>query len=378
MRSGGSAGSSSHRGGRAPRSRPPAPVLARREALRAALAAERHGDDAEAERRYRAALAGRPSSGELRLDLALACLGTGKRREAYGLLRALAAPALAHRAPPFGGDDTLAWYADLCAEFGDVQGAARAYGAATAALARTEGFRPADRKALAHVSGGERALMESRRRDAERHWRRAIDLAPRLIGPRLAIAALRFDDGRVEDGWTMLREAKRLGPNGDRAGWNGLISAYDRGERPEEARTMLRQAERAIPAPDARAWCDLARTGLLVGDRAVARRSFDRARKAALPSDAVVWCLLAAGDSELGDLARTREAIARARPIARPQDVSLYGGLARAVGRLGRFDEAEGMFRAAMPFANEAQAQGLESGLAEIRSRRGAAGVGVH
>lgn len=360
-----------------PTALPPA-VHDLRQARRAAYAAEIQGDGAEAERQYLAALAKQPDLEDARLGLARTYAAYGKRREAWEIYRPLVEPSLGVRKPAFEGNDTLAWYADLAAEFGSARNAERA--AELAIPRKPRGGLPKGKRllALAHLWAASPRLP---RAAARRHAERATELDPAQIAAWLRIAELLLEDSQREEAKDRIAKAEQLAASGSWEDCVTIASFYHRQNRQIQARTALGQAVRRIHPSDSPAWlalstaadaCNRGRgpiaTKVDPGIAAIAHRSLEKARQTVRPND-VETLMQIAQDYGRTDLARAKAMVEAAKRTTPPQATRLYGRIATAFLFLGEKDEARAMLRQALRYAPEEERDWIDRALAPLEGR---------
>ena len=362
-------------------SRVPERIPGLSEARHRATLAERRGDEAEAERAYRLAFGMKPTSDDLRVGYARACLALGKRQEARRLLQPLVERSLARREPVLGGSDTLASYGDLLMEAGELRAAERVYRLAAnrfsgqSALGGGVTPIPTDLSspiaklgprrlaAWASLEGSWSARGADLADAAERHLQQAIAWDPGFWEAWKDLARIRFREGREAEGAAAFARAKRLTRPGEPA-WIDLAGLeFDFGV-PSEARAMFAQAERSMAPADAIGWLALAH--LYRSNHLGQKDEMDRrAWRAAGPNDAEAWRQLASEYAGT-DRVRAMTAARRAKALTKSTEVVAYGTLATVFGQLGEKAEEKTMLLAAMPHADRAQQDWLWSSVKRL------------
>ena len=336
------------------RSLRPAPMLATpsRERLlkMKGLRAERDGDLPGAEARYREALALDPKSGTVRLALGRLRLAQGDRRGAWPFFRAL---------PPFGGEDVLAWVADLGGEFGAVDPES-----ALKEIVPRDGATGDRHLAWAHFAAS-RVLSSADARAAVAHLRRAVALDAGLVPARLALVERLASDRKVA--LSMLDQARARTMPAQANLWARVARAYDRFGGPEQALAMARSAG----AKGGPAWCALGESALSRQDRATARLRFDAARRLARSGDAELWCRLARDYLVVGEPSSASAAVDAAQRTLLPGQAGLCLGLATVMAALGRDTESRRTVERSRPYADERQRDWIRARLAMPDGRHG-------
>jgi Tfp pilus assembly protein PilF len=237
------------------------------------------------------------------------------------------------------------------------EAAARLAGAP--ALRLTEAQRKAQGAALDEYVEGQRYMSDlpsgpynlgnlyaalGRPADAERQYRRAVEIDDQLYMAKANLATLLAGGGRLAEAEKLLREAHAVQPRHASISFNlGLLLAEE-GKR-EEAEKMLRASLAADPRMAAAAF----NLAVLVGER----RPFDAvplARKAAAlrpeaPRYAWTLAFYQVRSGDLKGAAETLEALLRAHP----EYAEAYGLLAEVYARQGRSAEAQELVRRRPP-----------------------------
>jgi tetratricopeptide (TPR) repeat protein len=180
--------------------------------------------------------------------------------------------------------------------------------------------------------------------DAERQYRRALEIDNQLFMAKANLAMLLATGGRLEEAEKLLREAHAVQPRQAGISFNlGLLLA-EQGKR-EEAERMLRASLAADPRMAAAAF----NLAVLVGQKRPSE-AVPLARKAAAlrPEEPRYAWTLAFFQARSGDLrgaAKTLEALLQAHP----EHGDAYGLLAEVYARLGRSAEAQALLRRRPP-----------------------------
>jgi tetratricopeptide (TPR) repeat protein len=332
-----------------------------REARHAAMLAERNEDAAEAVRQYHTVLSLRPYLREAQLGLARTLAASGKRREAWDLYRRIVDIKLVGRQR--GPDaDTLAWYADLAAEFGsraEAEQAARAAGGPTPLEGSPKGNKLL---AMAHV----RATSDRSGVGSLDHAKRALQLDPSSIVARLRIALLRFDHKQEAQANAELAKSVPLIESGPWDGWLALADFWNEEREPEKVRDAFQEAFRRCPSSDARGLMRLFRAasalplgpGLVpVGTsdpviHGLAEKAFDEALRAVKPDDWETLTEIAETLQQRRDLKRAEPLAVQAMKVANPEDTSSCLRLARVLSACEKKAEAKAVLDRARQVAS--------------------------
>jgi tetratricopeptide (TPR) repeat protein len=237
------------------------------------------------------------------------------------------------------------------------EAAARLAGAP--ALRLTEAQRKAHAAALDEYVEGQRYMSDlpsgpynlgnlyvalGRPGDAERQYRRAVEIDDQLYMAKVNLAMLLATGGRLEEAERLLREARAAQPGHAGISFNlGLLLAEE--GRREEAEKMLRAALAADPRMAAAAF----NLAVLVGEKRLSE-AVPLARKAAalrpeVPRYAWTLAFFQARSGDLRGAAKTLEALLQAHP----EHGDAYGLLAEVYARLGRSAEAQALLRRRPP-----------------------------
>jgi len=180
--------------------------------------------------------------------------------------------------------------------------------------------------------------------DAERQYRRALEIDDQLFMAKANLAMLLARGGRLEEAEKLLREAHALQPRHAGISFNlGLLLAEE-GKR-EEAEKMLRASLAADPRMAPAAY----NLAVMVGEKRLSE-AIPLARKAAtlrpeVPRYAWTLAFFQARSGDLRGAAETLEALLREHPEHR----EAYGLLAEVYQRQGRSAEAQALIRRQPP-----------------------------
>jgi tetratricopeptide (TPR) repeat protein len=180
--------------------------------------------------------------------------------------------------------------------------------------------------------------------DAERQYRRALEIDEQLFMAKANLASLLAAGGRIEEAERLLREAHAAQPHHAGISFNlGLLLAE--AKKGDEAETMLRAALAADPRMVSAAF----NLAVLVGGRRLSEAVPLARRAAALEpgSSRYAWTLafFLARSGDLRGAAATLEALLKAHP----EYAEAYGLLAEVYARQGRSVEAEVLMRRRPP-----------------------------
>jgi tetratricopeptide (TPR) repeat protein len=265
------------------------------------------------------------------LEKAIGLLRSGKPREALELGRRLAAEA--PLAP-----DAQQLLAMCCAEMGDV-------GEADKAFRRALDLAPSSPLVLVNYAA---MLRKSGRFDeAIEIYRRAVNVVPDFAKAWIDLGMAALEAGRVDQALESLERAVQLQPDSAFA-WHALGSARRAGDQIEAAETAFRKAIALAPGSGT-AWVNLGVVLRMLGRTEEALACFDRASKAGYAGpqlgDALTGTLLDSG--------RLAESVEQARRLTReyPDFVPGYITLAHLLWEHGpslKQENAVDMFRAAV------------------------------
>jgi tetratricopeptide (TPR) repeat protein len=176
--------------------------------------------------------------------------------------------------------------------------------------------------------------------DAERQYRRALEIDDQLFMAKANLAMLLATAGRLAEAERLLREAHAVEPRQAGISFNlGLLLA-ERGQR-EEAEKMLRASLAADPRMAAAAF----NLAVLVGERRPSEAARLAREAAALrPEEPRYAWTLAFFQSRSGDLRAAAETL-EALLEAHPEHEDAYGLLAEVYARQGRSAEAQALMR---------------------------------
>jgi len=183
-----------------------------------------------------------------------------------------------------------------------------------------------------------------RKADAERQFRRALEIDDQLYMAKANLAMLLATDGRLEEAEKLLREAHALQPRQAGISFNlGLLLAEE-GKR-DEAAEMLQAALAADPRMASAAF----NLAVLLGEKRL-NESIPLARKAAslrpeVPRYAYTLAFFLARSGDLRGAAETLEALLREHP----EHAEAYGLLAEVYARQGRRADADAVIRRRPP-----------------------------
>jgi tetratricopeptide (TPR) repeat protein len=265
------------------------------------------------------------------LDTAVRLLRSGKRSDALALGRRLAAEAT--RAP-----DAQQLLAMCCAETGDIAEADKAF-------RRALELAPNSPLVLINYAG---MLRKSGRADeAIETYRRAANVAPDFAKAWIELGMTALEAGKVAQALESLERAVKLQPDSAFA-WHALGNARRAGDQIEAAETAFRKSVELAPGSGT-AWVNLGVALRLLGRTEEALACFDRAARAGYAGpelgDACAGTLLDSG--------RLAESVEQARRLTReyPDFVPGYLTLAHLLWEHGpslKQENAVDMFRAAV------------------------------